>query len=243
MSDSTFSYGNNETYRVLTDIKGEKYIELSITEFRTDLGSLEEGFESNTPLAETKTYFYKVIPYYSTDTYLEYTNEYIEENNNASEGLYVSNSNLSLGGEALDVNISSIKHLFGNSSQEITDRLSSNVIATNNKYIYSILRLTENSVSINFANLIDDSLIPIAYHVDAKSVEIGSNNRNYLVYKNPVTINGKQYRFAVVTGLYRDITPTQLIQTGGCSTQKNTLIISLQIKINIQATMLQCQKF
>ena len=57
--------------RVLTDIKGEKYIELSITEFRTDLGSLEEGFESNTPLAETKTYFYKVIPYYSTDTYLE----------------------------------------------------------------------------------------------------------------------------------------------------------------------------
>ncbi len=202
---TTFKYGNNETYTVYTDGKDD-YIELSVVQYYTSLNgssttSVEGAYDGHTSLAYTQTYYYKVIPYHSEDTYLEYTNEYIEEEINGAEGLYIANSKLSTSLLNLDVStISSELQI-----KSFTGKLNDQVVATNNKYVYSILNISNNGVSIDFAHLSDGSTKPVAYHVDASDVEISSNNRNYLVYKDPVTINGKSYRFAVVTGLLKEI--------------------------------------
>ena len=191
-SDSGFSSEPNEYFgEIYKDADGNLYVKKEKTTYH-----LNKTGESDPEIVSTepKEIYFRVIKYYETDTYAEYSADYISDYVNKSSDyddestplVIFDSKNISTyeSAEGSKFNISQNKFY----SNEILN-VTGNIVAGNSKYIYSIFYFD------NEGNFVYDGY---AHHVTTKEIsESTTGSIPYMVYNQTVTIDGVDYIFAV----------------------------------------------
>lgn len=150
-------------------------------------------------------YYYELIPYTVYPIYAEYTNNLLEESYNNSKELTIAESIFTTKNSNISISKASSTAIENSYLKADTAITSNATVASNNKYIYSILNFEfeEGTNVINEVSVkLDAGNKPIANHIYTTDIST-TDTHDYAIYPYEFKdTDGQIYKFAVVTNLF-----------------------------------------
>ena len=172
---------------------GEKYVKLKAGGYFVPPGQTRNsgnGDRYATASYTSQYYWYKTIPYYETETYLEYYTGYLDEKYNKSV-VTLEDGSLSA-------------HFIASSRYTAEEDIATASVKVNNKYIYSVVQPVKNGEIYNVETLYTDNPLDAAlpkvyrvFHVNTSDIDY-NNGLEYLTYKNKVKIGESETEYTLV---------------------------------------------
>ena len=170
-------------------------------------------FDEYIGISTTGAHYLKVIDYFKLDTYAEYNNMFVDEDNNKSEGIKIQQSSNIITYDTVQQyqNVINTNSLDYYDAYQVADEL----VAGNNKYIYSVI------------GLVDETFIYDGHAHHVLTSDINITRKNYLTFNTQY--NGYTFVIAASNALGKpkyDISCTDYPICATCGVQMDSVNIS-----------------